>query len=50
MANILNDNAINKEIDCAIEYKFNASRNRIDFIVYGKKDENKCLMIFELKQ
>lgn len=50
MAHILNDNSINKEIDCAIEYKFNASRNRIDFIVYGKKDENKCLIIFELKQ
>jgi hypothetical protein len=50
IAKILNDDSINKEVDCAIEYKFNESKNRIDFMIYGKKSESKCLMIFELKQ
>lgn len=50
MAKILNSNEINKEVDCAIEYKFNDSKNRIDFIVYGKNNIQSCLMIFELKQ
>jgi hypothetical protein len=50
MAEVLNCDEINKDIDVAIEYKFNESKHRIDFILYGKNDKNSVVMIFELKQ
>lgn len=51
MANVLDDNSIDKDINVAIEYKLDVTSNRVDFLVYGNDDnDNKNLVIIELKQ
>ena len=51
MANILDDKEINKEINIAVEYKFETSKQRIDFIIYGLNGNNHhSMVIIELKQ
>ena len=51
IAKVLNDGAINKEVDVAVEYKIQQSRDRIDFLVCGNDDNgNKNVVVIELKQ
>lgn len=51
VADALNDKDIDKDICVAIEYKLVMSRQRIDFIVYGKDDDGRGnMVIIELKQ
>lgn len=51
MASVLNDDGIDKEINVAIEYKFETSRKRIDFLIYGLNESNQeSMVIIELKQ
>lgn len=51
LAKLLNDDMINKDINVAIEYKFDITKNRIDFLIYGKnEDDNDSIVIVELKQ
>ena len=51
VANALDIADIDKDINVAVEYKFNMTKNRVDFLIYGK-DENNIdnIVIVELKQ
>lgn len=50
IAEALNDDEIDKDINVAVEYKLDVSSNRIDFLIYGKNyDGNNALVIVELK-
>lgn len=51
MANVLEISKINPEIDVAVEYKMQQSRDRIDFLVCGNSNEGACnVVVIELKQ
>jgi len=51
IANILDDKSIAKDINVALEYKLDVTKNRIDFLIYGKNESNSdSLVIVELKQ
>lgn len=42
---------IDKNLDVAVEYKFDVSRKRVDFLIYGKSDSDQLsVVIIELKQ
>ena len=50
MADILNNELFDKELNVAIEYRL-ATRSRADFIIYGKDEfDNDALVVVELKQ
>ena len=51
IANALNDDEIDKNLDVAIEYKLPLTKKRVDFIIYGDDENHKGNMIIvELKQ
>jgi uncharacterized protein len=51
MARVLDDNEIDKNINVAIEYKFETSKQRIDFLIYGLDEySHDSMVIVELKQ
>lgn len=51
VAKALDSANIDKEINVAVEYKFDMTGNRVDFLVYGKdENENDNMVIIELKQ
>jgi len=51
VAKALNQNDININLNVAVEYKFDVTRNRIDFLIYGKDDFDKNnVVVIELKQ
>lgn len=51
VANALNDDEIDQEINVAIEYKLHTTKNRVDFIIYGKDQySHENIVIVELKQ
>ncbi|MDY0278910.1 MAG: hypothetical protein RBQ97_12585, partial [Acholeplasma sp.] len=51
VAKALNQNGINIYLNVAVEYKFDVTRNRIDFLIYGKDDFDKNnVVVIELKQ
>lgn len=51
MAKVLDDPEIDKEINVAIEYKFDITKNRLDFLIYGFDDNNQeNVVVIELKQ
>lgn len=51
MANVLEISKINPEIDVAVEYKMQQSRDRIDFLVCGDSNDGACnVVVIELKQ
>ena len=51
IADVLKQSNTDSDIDVAIEYKINQSRDRIDFLIYGQDEANKNnVIIIELKQ
>lgn len=51
IAEVLNNTNTDDDVDVAIEYKINQSRDRIDFMIYGRDSENNSnVIILELKQ
>ena len=51
ISNVLKKTSTDDDIDVAIEYKFNQSKDRIDFLIYGKDGDGKNnVIIVELKQ
>lgn len=51
IADVLKVSDTDDDIDVAIEYKFNQSKDRIDFVIYGKDDNDQDnLIVIELKQ
>ena len=51
IADVLKQSDTDSDIDVAIEYKINQSRDRIDFLIYGQDESNKNnVIIIELKQ
>ena len=51
MAEVLKDYGINPEVDVAVEYKMQQSRDRIDFLVCGNDDTGRSnVVVVELKQ
>lgn len=51
VAKALDQDDVNKSLNVAVEYKFDVTRNRIDFLIFGKDDNNKDnVVIIELKQ
>lgn len=51
IADTLRDDSISKELNVAIEYKLETTKNRIDFLIYGKNNEDcNSMVIVELKQ
>lgn len=51
VADALDDNSIDKDINVAIEYKLDTTKSRIDFIIYGLDENNRdSMVIVELKQ
>lgn len=51
IADVLKQSNTDDDIGIAIEYKINQSRDRIDFIIYGKDADNQnTMIIIELKQ
>ena len=41
ISNVLKKTSTDDDIDVAIEYKFNQSKDRIDFLIYGKDGDGK---------
>lgn len=51
VAEALNDDSVNKDINVAIEYQSVINKSRVDFLVYGKDENDKdSVVIVELKQ
>ncbi len=51
IAEVLAKTDTDEDVDVAIEYKINQSRDRIDFMIYGNDSNNRSnLIILELKQ
>ena len=51
IAKVFKNSDIDNDVDVAIEYKINQSKNRIDVLVYGNDDSNKSnVVVIELKQ
>ena len=51
IADVLDSSEIDRDVDVSIEYKIRQSRDRIDFVIYGKDDnDNRNVIIVELKQ
>ena len=51
IARVLHNGGIHKDVDVAVEYKIQQSRDRIDFLVCGDDDKgNKNVVVIELKQ
>ena len=51
IAKVIESSDIDDDIDIAIEYKINQSKNRIDVLLYGNDDSNKSnVIVIELKQ
>ena len=47
----LDDQSINKDINVAVEYKIDSTKSRIDFMLYGKDEQDRpSMVIVELKQ
>ncbi|MCK9493750.1 MAG: DUF2075 domain-containing protein [Acholeplasmataceae bacterium] len=51
IAATLDDESIDQDINVAIEYKLDMTKSRMDFLIYGRGNDNKdSLVIVELKQ
>ena len=51
VADALNYDDVNKDLNVAIEYKFDVTKNRIDFLVFGNDENDKNnIVVIELKQ